>query len=314
MKPLFKFFVLVLFFSLLLAAAGGANPARAQDAPSLSALEVDLWPEYDRPSVLVIYRVTLSANASLPVDLTLRIPASAGEPHAVAVRQADGGLFSVAYDRQVSGEWALISFTATMPEVQMEYYDPQLTRQDDARQYEYTWPGDYAVEAMAIQLQQPLGASELRTSPGLGSGVTGQDGLVYYTSQVGALAAGQSFKITVNYKKSGEALSAENLQVQPSAPVGSTTTGWRTQLMAFLPWGLGILGVLLIVGGGLWYWQSGRRREEQPKPRRRRSALAAPPEAAAPQASGDIYCHQCGKRAAPSDRFCRTCGTKLRME
>ncbi|RMF50517.1 MAG: zinc-ribbon domain-containing protein, partial [Anaerolineae bacterium] len=24
------------------------------------------------------------------------------------------------------------------------------------------------------------------------------------------------------------------------------------------------------------------------------------------------YCPQCGKRAAPADRFCRTCGTKLR--
>ena len=28
--------------------------------------------------------------------------------------------------------------------------------------------------------------------------------------------------------------------------------------------------------------------------------------------NNDIFCHRCGKRAASGDRFCRSCGTKLR--
>jgi hypothetical protein len=299
--------------SVLFMASG--FPVRAQDAITLSALEVDLWPEYDRPSVLVIYRITLSSSVSLPVDLSLRIPAVSGDPHAVAVRQLDGGLFSVAYDRQIAGDWAEISFTATMPEVQIEYYDPRLTMQEATRQFEFTWPGDYAVDAMTIQIQQPLGASDLRTSPGLGSGIAGQDGLVYYNSQVGAMPVNQTFNITVNYNKSGSGLSAESLVVQPSAPVEGNSTDWRGQLMSFLPWGLAVLGIVLIVGGGLWYWQSGKRQEERPQPRRRRRGSADAPEVrAAPSAGSEVYCHQCGKRAGPGDRFCRACGTKLRLE
>ncbi len=32
-------------------------------------------------------------------------------------------------------------------EVQIEYYDPGLQKNADQRHFEYTWPGDYAVDA-----------------------------------------------------------------------------------------------------------------------------------------------------------------------
>lgn len=287
------------------------TPAFAQQEVKLSNLEVDLWPEYDRPSVLVIYRITLPPTISLPVDLTFRIPAAAGEPSAVAVRQmsaqGESGLFSIPYQRQVVGEWGMITITATVPEIQLEYYDPGLVKQGEARQFEYRWPGDYAIDALTLQVQQPLGASEMRISPASDAGVSGNDGLVYYNKKVGSLAAGQTFSLKVDYKKSSDDLTAANLQVQPSAPV-SVTPG-QNNLMALLPWALGVLGVLLILGGVIWYRQSGRSKPDD-RPRRRRAAAAREPE----ETTGFIYCHQCGKRASPGDRFCRTCGTKLRTE
>src|SRR3989304_6053039 len=35
----------------------------AQAAPTLAELEIDFWPEYDQPAMLVIYRGTLTADA-----------------------------------------------------------------------------------------------------------------------------------------------------------------------------------------------------------------------------------------------------------
>ena len=161
----------------------------AQDELKLSYLEVDLWPEYDSPEILVIYRITLPPTVSLPVDLTFRIPAAAGEPSAVAVKgiSADGdpGLFETPYEHQVDGEWGLVTMTATMPELQLEYYDPGLLKQGAARQYEYQWPGDYEVDSLLIQVQQPRDAFDMSISPASGNGVPGEDGLVYYNKQVG---------------------------------------------------------------------------------------------------------------------------------
>ncbi len=305
-RPIFLIFTTVAVICLV---ALIPSAVKAQGDLKLSILEIDLWPEYDRPSVLVIYRITLPADTSLPVDLTLRIPASAGEPNAVAVKQADGGLFTVAHDRQVSGEWGLINITATMPEIQVEYYDPGLVKEGTTRYFEYHWPGDYAVDSLAVQVQQPVGVTGMRISPASDDRTTGPDGLMYYNKLVGSLAAGQTFNITIDYEKTSDSMSAESLKVEPSAPVTGTTSGSRN-LMAVLPWFLGVLGVILIVGGAWWYWQSGRG-TDRPQPRRKRKS-AASRKIGGPEEHA--YCHQCGKRAAPGDRYCRACGTELRVE
>lgn len=301
----------VIIFSLI-AASMPFTISRAQTEIKLSSLEVDLWPEYDRPSVLVIYRITLPPSVSLPADLTLRIPAAAGEPSAVAVRQmtaaGEAGLFSIPYKRQVAGEWGMLNITVTMPELQIEYYDPGLTKNGEARQYEYRWPGDYAVDALTLQVQQPFGASNMRISPASGPGETSNDGLVYYNEEVGSLPAGQTFNLTINYTKSTDDLSVAKLKIQPSAPVSVTPE--RSDLLVILPWALGGLGVALIVGGVVWYMQSGKGKREE-RPRRRHQPVTLKE---ADEAGGYIYCHQCGKRASPGDVFCRMCGAKLRTE
>jgi hypothetical protein len=286
--------------------------ASAQAEVRLTSLEVDLWPEYDRPGVLVIYRITLSPAVSLPADLTLRIPAESGEPNAVAARDAEGGLYNVNFKREVTDGWSRIRFTATMPEIQVEYYDPQLDIQGNNRFFEYHWPGDYAIDTLLIEVQQPLGAEEMRTTPSLGNGVTREDGLIYYSYQVGSIGADQSFDVSLEYQKSSSALTAEGLQVKPSVPVSNITSRQR-RLDIVIPWVLGGLGVVLILGGGLWYWRTGTA-AAAPKPPRGRRKPVIPQEESATAVEGHVYCHHCGKRAMPNDRFCRTCGTRLRPE
>lgn len=280
----------------------------AQEELRLPSVEVDLWPEYDRPNVLVIYRLTLPSSASLPQALHLRIPTSA-EINAVAVRQTDGNLFTIPYEPQVAGDYTEISFQATLPDVQIEYYDPGLVKEGSSRHFEYTWPGDYAVESMEVQVQQPVDATDMRISPNLGNGVTAGNGLTYYTAEVGSLDAGQTFSITFDYNKPNDVLSYTTQQLEASGPISDTTAG--ISFTTILPWVLGILGVVLIAGGGIWYWQSGRE-PAQIKRRTRRKPSAGPETAPPVQEGAYVYCHQCGKRAAPGDRFCRTCGTQLR--
>lgn len=281
----------------------------AQSPQTLSGLQVELWPEYDRPSVLVIYRIILPANVSLPTDLTFRIPAVAGEPNAVAAKQPDGSLFTVGYERVVKGELAEITLTATMPEIQLEYYDPRLTKDGITRTFEYRWLGDYNVESFQVRVQQPKDASNLTTSPALMSGRPESDGLVYFTSNIGQLLAGQTFDITVKYDKTSDELTIASMQVQPSKPVSDTAIGWRGQFQEALPWVLLALGVILLAGGGVWYWQSGKRKVQTQPPRKRRRTASPTSVSSEP---GQVYCHSCGKRAGPQDRFCRTCGTRLR--
>ncbi|MCL4561860.1 MAG: zinc ribbon domain-containing protein [Chloroflexi bacterium] len=286
--------------------------ASGQSAPSISKAEVDLWPEYDRPDVLVIYRLTLDPTTPLPAQTGVFIPASVGDPYNLAYVGPDGNLYNLNYTRTAKGDLAEISFSTPSAQIQLEYYDSTLIKNGTSRKFTFHWPQNSPVGSLTMQVQQPLGATDMQITPSLGSGASGDGGLIYYTATVGPVAAETGFSLQLSYQKANDDLSLQSLKVQPSAPIDASTTG-RLTLDDVLPWIIGAFGILLIGGGGWWYWQSGR--DNQPNRTRRRHEL---PAGKAPAGNGvqpgAVYCHRCGKRAEPEDIFCRSCGARLRRE
>jgi hypothetical protein len=178
------------------------------------------------------------------------------------------------------------------------------------RHYEFTWVGEYAIDSMIVQVQQPVSAINMRIEPDLGSFQAGSDGLMYYGLEIGAISSSDSISVKVDYQKDNDVLSIENFDV--SAPIQSeTSTQVDASLTNWLPWFLGGLGLLLVAGSLWWYLRSGSDIEPASKTTRRgrRSSSIKPGQS---DSGAAIYCHQCGKRAAKNDRFCRGCGIKLR--
>ena len=288
--------------------------AAAQQAVHIAKMEIDLWPEYDQPSVLVIYRISLAQDTTLPTNVSLRIPIGA-QVNAVAVKDVDGQLLNITHQSETANGFQVLQFQVTLPDFQLEYYDPGLKKDGTQRTYLYNWPGDYVVDQVDVMVQQPFDATQTSIIPGPVTNRANSDGMTYFSKPVGSLSAGQSFKLEIAYQKPTDRLSAEFMQVQPSAPLPTqpTTADTLTQIW---PWALAGLGVVLIAGGGYWYWRSSRqpaarvkRRSRGPSPAKQSVQTASSEEAGAGDA---IYCHQCGRRAGPTDRFCRTCGSRLR--
>lgn len=288
-----------------------AFPVGAQGNVSFESVQVDLWPEYDRPEMLVVYRMILSADVPLPTQLSFRIPAAAGTPNAVAEAAAGGALLNVEeYQSEIQGEWNVLQFTAKQRIVQIEYYDPSIRVEDTNHSYLYQWPGGYDVQQVILLVQQPMGAEEMQVLPKLNDVTVGDKGILYYTGELGSFAADETFERSISYKKESESLTIEFLEID-SAPVNEDTAG-RVSLVNIIPWGIGLLGVIIIVAGVYWYWATDSRKT--PVVSKRKFSLRKTPARKIEQkAQGDIYCHQCGKRAEGSDKFCRSCGTKLRI-
>jgi hypothetical protein len=131
-------------------------------------------------------------------------------------------------------------------------------------------------------------------------GVPGDDDF----SDVGGVPAGKELAFDVSYKKTTDTLSVSHLEIQPVV-VGDKTPG-RVSLDNYLPYIIGGLGVVLIAGGLGYYWQSGR---TDSKKSRRRQRVRADRE----ENESDVHCSQCGTRARSGDRFCRTCGSRIRQ-
>ena len=303
---LLKRISLLLFISIL-----WLVPAvSAQESPSLDTLTIDLWPEYDDPGMLVIYKAVLSPQVTLPAEVTFRIPVEAGKPSAVAVGPDPSSVADVVYDTQVMGDWIDVSFIATTPSIQFEYYDPRLVKDGEQRTFMYDWSGDLAVNSLIAQIQHPIGASSVTITPAAGRVIQGNDGLTYNLIEVGALQAGIPFELNLSYQKDSDALSIQSLQIQPSATLTPGSVG-MLNLGQWWIWLLAALGLIMIGGGGYWYWRSSRQEPAAKARQRRRASRQQMAETSTQEA---IYCHQCGKRAGPGDRFCRSCGTRLRTE
>jgi len=276
--------------------------ASAQGQIAIESMEVKLWPEFDEPNMLAIYSIVLTEDTALPVQLDVRIPAGA-DLHTVAVGASSETVTDqgIQFATKKDGDWLVVSVTVTGPAIQLEYYDPGLKKDGNQRSYSYHWLSDYDVANFGVSLQQPFDAEQFKSSLFLKDGGV-KNNMQYYLSNVGAVPAGETFTFDLSYQKSTDALSVSSLPLQP-VEVDENTAG-RVSLNNYLPYVIGTLGVIMIVGGFMYYRQSGHSPSSK-KSRRKR--------ADGEENESGVYCAQCGARARGGDRFCRTCGSRIRQ-
>jgi len=273
--------------------------AFAQEPITIEVLQVEFWPEYDQPEMLVIYHIELSSDTQFPATMFIRIPAAAGDPFVVAVE----GTGETDYQRQVEGDWAAITFVTPGPTIQLEYYDPSLTKNGDQRSFTYTWPGDFTVNSFQVIAQRPFDATSFKATPALSNEVPGANGLSYLQGTFGRVDASQQASVTIEYQKPSDTLSIDNPgaaglgdEVPPDTGGGLDNT-WLMILLAAA--GVGLIGF-----GVYSYTQStAKRRKTKSSRTKKRGGGAKEP----------VFCHNCGTQAQKGDKFCRECGQKLRV-
>lgn len=301
----------LVIFAVAMAVFGLPAAARAQGSTSLASAAVSIWPEYDRPTALVIAELMLPSNAALPAQITLRVPSSVEKVQAVAVGSAFDNVTDQGIDYTFSkGEpWSEIKINANGRAIRVEYYDAALKKTGNTRQYTYVWPGDYAVDDFSFELRAPLQSSNVTSQPPLNRDIVDQDGFQYWTAHPGKLDQDQQYTLAFKYDRSTDLPSTAFLVGPNSGGTVASASSQQNFIYEQLPYIIGLLGVALLIGGGVWFWRSGRANSSRGRVPRRRHTAGRESDTG----DGEIYCHNCGKRASPSDRFCRACGTRLRQ-
>jgi zinc ribbon protein len=274
-----------------LAAATSGNAAGTN--PRLASLQIEIWPEYDRPAALVILRGELAPDVTLPAAVSLRIAASSGGPGAVAYSTAEkSDLLNLKYERADAGKFITLRFIVPERFFHVEFYDPISTATPD-RQYTYVWPGDLTVDRMTVILQEPAASTNLTMQPSSDATASGADGLHYRSADVGAVKGGKEMPVQIRYTKTDPRTSVEI--VKPKAADSTPLEAARSS-DAPASWvvGLGSAVALALVAVGAVLWWS----------RREKSSGS--------QSGTDDVCPKCGSALRPKDRFCSHCGAPLK--
>lgn len=294
-----RFRVLLLLLILLLMAPA---LAWAQGEVVIETLQAEFWPEYDRPEMLVIYRIQLNAETPLPAALRIPMPAAVGAPSAVAILNASGQLVNAPYELEQVGTVLYVLLESPSRLAQVEYYDPALTRVGTTRSYIDRIQFGVPIRNLVLRVQQPLGASGLTVQPGEVSQAVEADGLTYASASLGSLAADEALEVSIGYEKTGDGLSVAGLA--PVAAVPGVTSGNNLQVLA---WALGVAGLGLL-GFAAWRYVNESKTARPSRARRRVRRVSGSGSTA--DATG--FCHKCGAAAQAGDVFCRACGTRLR--
>jgi len=294
-----KWFVFVLLLGWLVF----PSPVAAQSGVKLKSMNILLWAEYDQPSMLVIHQFTMDESTPLPAKVTLRFPK---EGNLIAVAYLEDSLINADFTGPESqGNWQTVTLDVqSYAPHRIEYYQP-LDRDGNQRSYSFRWFGDYAVEEFSVTVQLPADSSDISMDPTFTNTAISGDGLHFIgvvTQQ--NLKMGQANVFTVIYERTTETVTMPSISdnIQPSEPIGPTTEG-RVSIDR-LPWVIGGFGLALIGLALYFYWRSTQ--DSEKKSRRRLGTRDVTGE-------GQAYCHECGARANANDRFCRTCGSKLRI-
>ena len=300
----------ITLFLALLAILILPSPARAQGVIRLEFLSIELWSEYDQPSMLVINEFALSPDTTLPVEVKWRFP---NEANLLAVAVADNGqLLNSPFESSAEqGDWQTISLTIdTYNTYHIEYYQP-LVREGRVRSFDFKWIGDYGVSELRLSLSLPQDSLDINTTPAISRmEVQSTRGVLVGTASKSDLKMGSSYQFKLQYARDSDTLADPNQasQVNPSEPLNTETEGRVS--VDNLPWIIGGIGIGLIGLALFIYWRSNQVNPSASKrPRTRRQGSHQPEDT-----SQSLYCHECGTRSNPGDRFCRTCGSRLRTD
>jgi hypothetical protein len=293
-----------LVFVLLLGLMISPSTAGAQGGIKLKSINIELWSEYDQPSMLVIHEFTLDEKTPLPAKVTLRFP---GDGNLIAVAYLDETFINADFTGPESqGNWQTVTLNVqSYAPHRIEYYQP-LTRNGKERSFSFRWFGDYAVDEFSVTVQIPADSTNVLAEPSFSNTAASVDGehivgIVRHNN----LKMGQSNEFKITYERESETVTrpSNSANIQPSEPIGPNTEG-RVSIDN-LPWIIGGFGLALIGLALYFYWRSTQVTEQ--RSRRRHSGSRED------SGGAQAYCHECGARANTGDRFCRTCGSKLRI-
>lgn len=289
-----SFLLCVIIVLMPVATALAQNPVAVIDT-----LGIEIWPDYDRPSVLVLLTGTLPVDTPLPASVTLPLPEGA---RINAVARIDGKDDKMKDDIFSSTD-SPGTLTLVTPDLRfrVEYYLPYQVN-DGQRSFDYTWLAAVSVNNFLLSVQRPLSASTLVTEPAAENISRSGDGFDYHIFSGRAVPAGQGFSLQVKYTLTTDQMSAANLaalnadtQTDASADTPGTDSGLNWALVVI------IVGSFLIFGALIWQVAS----------RRLAANTGGASDFRVKKQPRDKFCKNCGESIEKGDRFCRGCGSKL---
>ncbi len=283
------------------------TPSQSETAASVlrvNHLRLSIWPEYDDPRVLVMFRGEMGPADAFPARVSLPIPKGA-EIIGAGMISSQNELLLHPYRLEEDDDRDRLELNLPVPRFFLEfYYDPLGV--DPSKQFTYTFVAPYPVERLEVDVQRPLKARDFTTTPPPMQHLADENGFLHFLYVYTDLEPGATQALSIAYTRRDAAPSVAKRQTAAEARAAPRSP-LQTTLLA-----LGLLAVVaVLLGSGTFLWTTRKRRRGGAPSLQPSVTPRTGPEASRPEASAPNFCPHCGVQCQPTYRFCAACGHAL---
>jgi hypothetical protein len=297
-----KLFILLISVTLFLGFFTQEAKAQTQGSIQFDSVAVNLFPEFNQPSIYVTFDIELTETLLLPRTLTFQIPANIDD--FVVLYLGDEGFFEspevmISQDRL----WKYVNFSTPSPTIRVEYTDPNLVFWDNYRSYTFRWTSLYPAFYFSLRIHQPEGISQFEVDKDILETEEEISGIKTSTIRQSPFPSGKLFELSFSYAKTGEIV-YPGYNVEAGDEISEKTPGKVPSPLNLVFWLFSIALFIIIIIGLYFFWF--KKRTAKSRGLMVQGVGIMNPEKMA------VFCHECGMRSRPGDSYCSNCGTILR--
>jgi mono/diheme cytochrome c family protein len=291
----------------------------------MARLRLSIWPEYDDPRVLIMFRGEMTPRQAFPASITLPIPKGAEIIGAGMVSEQNELLL---HPHQVlpGNTQDTLQLNLPVPRFFVEFYYNPFTTSGPEKRFVYHAPTTYPIELFEVDIQQPLKATDFTLDPAPMERMTDNQGFTYHQFTYRNVEKGQSQTFTIAYAKTTPAPSVSKQQPTPQPAEKARPRSDNTLVALSI-----FAGAILLFAGCAWLMQRSQRqhmpttttpalpvsmsdtllallREDAPT----QGTEVANAPLIPPQTRVINFCANCGRKLLPDDRFCSGCGKPIK--
>jgi mono/diheme cytochrome c family protein len=274
----------------------------------IAQLHLSIWPEYDDPRVLIMFRGEMTPSTAFPTRITLPLPQGA-DIIGAGIISTQNELLLQPYQVMSKEPDDSLELNLSSPRFFVEFYFDPLGS-DANKHFTYTFSTPYALGHLEVDVQEPLRATNFTTDPQSMRQGKDEQGFTRHLFAYDNIARGEAKSFTIAYTKTATGPSIAKSQPEPEVASQPRRTR-NTMLMA----SVFLAGAIVLVGGGAWFWTTYQRRRKATLQTQVPSHAAQPRGSVPdiPAANHPNFCSNCGRKLQPTYRFCPGCGGPIRQ-
>ncbi len=233
--------------------------ARAEDGLSIGRMRVMIWPEYDDPSVLVVYDGRFEDDSRFPTTTDFFIPKGA-IINDICGLSPGGQHVCPLYEVSEGDRYDTAHLSLPFSNFYLSFHLDPIDLETAERRIEYAIKANHPIGTMEVDIQQPLRSTEFAISPPGGEAYQDKD-FNHFTFTLEDTAKGESRVFKIGYEKETREPSVD---VKFASMTGRRVWGspYETQrnvrTIIYVVFGTGLS---MVLAAALWIVM-GRRRKE----------------------------------------------------